>query len=294
MPMAVAELPPRSNENHSCETLERDAEVGLSQRSPQELIELFGIQFDALRMEQVLERLFRWIDHPTTHTRYVVTPNVDHTVLYQQRADLREAYARSSMVIADGKPVVHASRWLKRSLPECVPGSDLVPALFAKAQADQRPLKIFLLGAAVGVADRAAEQIAQRWPVVTTVGTSSPPIGFDKNPEFEAALLDQVNAAAPDVLVVGLGAPKQELWVSRHRDQIQAPVSLCVGATIDFLAGERHRAPMWLRRLSLEWLHRMLEEPRRLVPRYARDAWIFPQLIVKQFCVSYFGQPARR
>jgi N-acetylglucosaminyldiphosphoundecaprenol N-acetyl-beta-D-mannosaminyltransferase len=85
------------------------------------------------------------------------------------------------------------------------------------------------------------------------------------------------------VVVVGLGAPKQELWVHRHRNDISAPVALCVGATIDFLAGEKKRAPKLVQRLGLEWLHRMLSEPRRLVKRYARDAWIFPQLVWREW-----------
>lgn len=255
-------------------------------------IELFGIRFDPLRMSQVVDRLFDWIEHPGTSTRYVVTPNVDHAVLYQERADLRQAYATASLVVADGRPVVAASRWLRRPLPETVAGSDLVPALFDRSLATGRPLKIFLLGAGPGVADRAAIRVAERWPTVTTVGTASPDVGFEKRPEVEAELLARVAAARPDLLVVGLGAPKQELWVARHRERIAAPVSLCVGATIDFLAGERHRAPVWMRRLSLEWLHRMLEEPKRLVPRYARDARIFPQLILRQAWRSYVTEAA--
>ena len=264
------------------------------------IVDLFGIRFDALRMPQVLDRLLGWVDEARQSetsqgesenkpTRYVVTPNVDHAVLFQSRGDLREAYETAALVVADGRPVVHASRWLRRPLPECVPGSDLVPALFKAVNESQRSLRVYLLGAAEGVAERAKTQIEQRWPHVEVVGCYSPPIGFEKDATLNESILARVNESNPDVLVVGLGAPKQELWTARHCRSISAPVTLCVGATIDFLAGERRRAPRWIRRLSLEWVHRMMEEPRRLVPRYAKDLWVFPQLIMRQWWLNLRG-----
>ena len=115
------------------------------------------------------------------------------------------------------------------------------------------------------------------------VGTYSPPLGFEKDPKQNQSILQMVATAKPDVLIVGLGAPKQELWVHAHRDQITAPVALCVGAAIDFLAGEKPRAPRWVRRLGFEWLHRLASEPRRLAFRYLRDGWIFPQLVWREW-----------
>jgi N-acetylglucosaminyldiphosphoundecaprenol N-acetyl-beta-D-mannosaminyltransferase len=142
---------------------------------------------------------------------------------------------------------------------------------------------VFLLGAGPGVADRAARNIASRWPAVHVVGTYSPPLGFERDPQENEAILAKVAAARPDVLMVGLGAPKQELWVDAHRTRIEAAVTLCIGATIDFLAGEKRRAPRWMRRTGLEWLHRVASEPRRLLHRYARDGWVFPQLVWRQW-----------
>lgn len=256
-------------------------------------VELFGIQFDPLTMSQTVEQIWEWLDQPYNETRYVVTPNVDHAVLFQERADLRKAYETAALIVADGRPVVHAAKWLRAPIPECVPGSDLVPRLFDRAT-EERRLRVFLLGAAPGVADRAAANVTRKWPAVDVVGTLSPPLGFERDPREEQAILDRIAAVKPDLLVVGLGAPKQELWVSKHHRQLQAAVTLCVGATIDFLAGERRRAPLWMRRLSLEWLHRMLEEPRRLGPRYARDAWIFPRLIAAEFFRSWGSTRAWR
>ena len=145
------------------------------------------------------------------------------------------------------------------------------------------PLKIYLLGGMPGVAERAAQSITDRWPNIEVVGTASPPLGFEKDPEQNAALLAEISLLRPDILLVGLGAPKQELWVHEHCREIAAPVALCIGATIDFLAGERRRAPKWMRRTGLEWLYRVLTEPRRLWRRYARDARLFPQLLWKEW-----------
>ncbi len=133
------------------------------------------------------------------------------------------------------------------------------------------------------MADRAAQNIEERWPAVHVVGAYSPPLGFEKDSQQNQIIVKMIAAARPDVLVVGLGAPKQELWVHAHRDQVSAPVALCVGAAIDFLAGEKPRAPRWMRRIGIEWLHRMVSEPRRLAIRYLRDAWIFPQLVWREW-----------
>jgi N-acetylglucosaminyldiphosphoundecaprenol N-acetyl-beta-D-mannosaminyltransferase len=121
------------------------------------------------------------------------------------------------------------------------------------------------------------------------VGTYSPPSGFEDDPLENARIQAAIDSTAPELLIVGLGAPKQELWVHRHRHELRANVALCVGATIDFLAGHRRRSPVWMRRAGLEWLHRVCTEPRRLAARYARDAWVFPQLIWREWRSSPRG-----
>ena len=245
-------------------------------------VKLFGMEVDALRMSEAVDRVYGWITQAEYECHYVVTPNVDHAVMFQEHAGLRAAYADASLVLADGAPVVLASRLIRRPLPQRVAGSDLAPEIFACA-ADRGGLKVFLLGAAEGVGARAAAQIAQRWPAVEIVGVYSPPLGFESDARENAAILDRILAARPDVLLVGLGAPKQELWVHTHRAALRAKVALCVGATIDFLAGEKERAPLWMRKTGLEWLHRLASEPRRLAKRYARDAVIFPRLVWREW-----------
>jgi N-acetylglucosaminyldiphosphoundecaprenol N-acetyl-beta-D-mannosaminyltransferase len=242
-------------------------------------IKLFGIEIDALTLEQATRTVLSWAVTDQAECRFVVTPNVDHTVMLRDSQALRDVYEGAHLVLADGWPVVAAARLLGLHLPQRVAGSDLVPHLFSLASDE---LRVYLLGAMPGVAETAKANIESAWPHVRVVGTYSPRFGFEQNPRECDAILRRIADAKPDVLVVGLGAPKQELWVYQHHDRISAKVALCVGATIDFLAGEKQRAPMWMRRTGLEWLHRAACEPRRLVRRYARDAWIFPQLVWRE------------
>ncbi len=255
--------------------------------------ELFGIRIDALEMDQAIFRLLEWAREPADRCRYVVTPNVDHTVLLRDNELLQSAYDEADLVLADGHPIVWASRLLGQPVPERVPGSDLVPRLFSAVEPN-RELRVFLLGAAPGVARRAARNMAETWPQVKTVGVYSPPPGFENSEDECELILGRIALCRPDVLIVGLGAPKQECWVYRHRTQIRASVALCVGATIDFLAGEKCRAPLWMQRAGVEWLHRMCSEPRRMVKRYARDAWVFPQLVMQQWMDDHSQNPSRQ
>ncbi len=241
-------------------------------------VSLFGFGIDPLSLGQAVEQIYEWTIAWPRENRVVVTPNVDHAVMYQEQPALRAAYDHAALVLADGMPVFAAARLLGLPIPERVAGSDLVPALFDQA-AFHGGLRVFLLGAGPGVAARAAESIQFRWPSVEVVDTYSPALGFEHDVRENEAILSRIARSRPDVLIVGLGAPKQELWVDLHRDRIEAAVTLCVGATIDFLAGEKQRAPLWMRKVGLEWLHRLAREPRRLAHRYARDAWRFPRLV---------------
>jgi len=252
---------------------------------------LFGIDIDVLDMSESVRTVFRWLDEKAFKCRYVVTPNVDHIVKLNSNPAFLAAYRGAALVVADGRPVVLASRLLGSPLPGVVPGSDLVPALFAHAQLHARPLRVFLIGAGEGVGLRAAEAIMARWPTVTIVGVLSPPMGFEHDPEECQRICGEVSHNRPDILILGLGAPKQELWVHMHQSTLQAKAALCVGATIDFLAGEKPRAPEWVRKAGLEWLHRMLSEPRRLIKRYAHDAAVFPVLLLGELIRQKTGRP---
>ncbi len=244
--------------------------------------QLFGIEIDNVDMQGAVDIVRSWVDEEVDGgCRVVVTPNVDHTVLLEDNVELQDAYRNAGLVLADGHPIVWASRLLGQGLPERVAGSELVPALF-DAYKEEGFLDVFLLGAAEGVGARAAEKMARQWPRVNVVGVYSPPLGFEKKPEESEIILNKVNDAKPDVIVLGLGAPKQEIWANRFRQRLDAKAIFCVGATIDFLAGEQQRAPRWMQKVGLEWFHRMCSNPKRLVKRYAKDAWVFPQLVLRQ------------
>jgi N-acetylglucosaminyldiphosphoundecaprenol N-acetyl-beta-D-mannosaminyltransferase len=254
-------------------------------------IELLGVDVDPLSQEQAVGQIHAWIASGGARCRYVVAPNADHIVLLRQHAPLRAAYADAGLVLAASAPVMWAAHLLKMPLPGRPAGRDLVPAVFAAAH-DENPLQVFLLGAGSGVAERAAANVHNRWPAVRVVGTYSPPRGFENDHAENLRILARISDAKPDLLVVGLGAPKQELWVHRHRAQIRAKVALCAGRAIDVLAGGGSRMPVWMRELGLEWLHRVVSEPRLLLARYARDVWFFPQIVARQWWQQARG-PAR-
>jgi N-acetylglucosaminyldiphosphoundecaprenol N-acetyl-beta-D-mannosaminyltransferase len=249
-------------------------------------VRLLGVDVDAVRMDEAVAEIFRCLDEGVESCQCVVTPNVHHLVMLQDNEEFRQAYRHAALVVADGMPVILAARVLGQRLPERVAGSDLIPAVFEKATKSARRLRVYLLGAAPGVAARAAERIEGAWRYVEAVGHDSPPPGFEHDPAENERILGRIARVTPDLLLVGFGAPKQELWVDRHRSVLRAKVAVCVGATIDFLAGERRRAPLWMRRAGLEWLHRMAMEPGRLVGRYVRDGCVFPFLVWREIVRS--------
>ena len=248
-------------------------------------VRLFGIDLHAVTQADALDVIRYWVEHRDGGMRFVVTPNVQHAVIFQENAELRRAYAQASLVIVDGAPLVFCSRLFGRPLPERVAGSDIVPALFAGATA-AKPLAAYLLGGAPGVGERAAKVIARDYPHVRIAGIDSPPLGFERDEALNRGVVERVNRARPDLLLVGLGCPKQELWCERNRSQVEAAVALCIGGTIDFFAGEQPRAPHWMRVSGMEWIHRMASDPRRLAPRYASNALDFPRLLFREWRAS--------
>jgi N-acetylglucosaminyldiphosphoundecaprenol N-acetyl-beta-D-mannosaminyltransferase len=199
----------------------------------------------------------------------VFTPNVDHVVKAEHDVALGEAYAAADLCLADGMPLVWASRLLAPRLPERIAGSDLVLPLLGRAAS--RGWSVYLLGGAAGSAELAAGAIAHGTGA-RIAGTDAAHIALERLDEGEgAAALARVRAARPELLLVGLGAPKQELWIHRHRAELAPTVALGVGAAIDFLAGRIPRAPRWMARAGLEWAYRLAREPRRLARRYLVD-----------------------
>ena len=196
----------------------------------------------------------------------VCTPNVDHIVLLEDDARLREAYSSASLVCADGMPIIWASRLLGTPLREKVSGSDLVVPLLQRAT-DAR-WRVYLVGGGEGVAARAAERLKHDSPALEIVGIDARFIDLDRDPPGHDALASGVRAARPDLVLLALGCPKQEIVMHRIAAAVRPAVCVGVGASLDFLAGTMARAPRWMSAAGLEWLYRLAREPRRLWRRY--------------------------
>ena len=194
----------------------------------------------------------------------VFTPNVDHVVNADDNPSFRAAYASASLSLADGQPLVWTSRLLGARLPEKISGSDLVIPLMKRAAA--RRWRVYLFGGGLGVAEKAAQVLTEQLGV-TIVGCEAPRISLEPDPAVDGPVVERIRKANAQLLLVALGAPKQELWLHRTGAGIRPTVGLGVGASLDFVAGAR-RAPRWMSRAGLEWLFRLLQEPRRLARRY--------------------------
>ncbi len=246
-------------------------------------VTMFGVAFDNLDMVGAVSQIEQWLAQDERSSRFVVTTNADNVVALDASQKFRDIYHEAALVLADGNPIVWTSRLLGTPLKGTVPGSDLVPTIFDHFCTTGNTLSVYLLGAPAGVAERAKLVIENKWSQVRVVGLYSPALGFENDEDECRFICDQINNSGAALLVIGLGAPKQELWIGKHAASLRIKVALCVGATIEFIAGSKARAPRWMRRWGLEWLHRMASEPRRLTPRYAYDAFVFPRLVLKEF-----------
>jgi N-acetylglucosaminyldiphosphoundecaprenol N-acetyl-beta-D-mannosaminyltransferase len=221
------------------------------------------IWVDSVSFAGALERIAWLVDSGQGGS--VFTPNVDHVVTAETDARFREAHAVASLSLADGKPLLWASRLLGSPLPAKVSGSDLVWPLMEQAAA--RRWRVYLLGGAPGVADEAAEVLRRKLGVVI-VGVDASHVSLEPPVDGVDPVADRVKAARPNLLLVALGAPKQEIWIHRNRERIGPAVALGIGASLDFVTGRVRRAPRWMSEAGLEWLVRLAQEPRRMAVRY--------------------------
>ncbi|MFQ6058833.1 MAG: WecB/TagA/CpsF family glycosyltransferase [Anaerolineae bacterium] len=218
---------------------------------------LLGVRVDDVTCEEALARMEAFIQEGGPHQ--VVTVNPEFIVAAQEDAEFREILNAASLALPDGIGVVWASRFLSRRRPlrERVAGSDLVPKIAALAA--KRGYRLFLLGAAPGVAEEAARRLCRENPGLTVAGTHA----GSPSPDEEDEIVALVRAARPHVLFVAYGAPAQDRWIARNLERLGVPVAMGVGGAFDFIAGVAVRAPVWVQRLGLEWLHRLWHEPWR-------------------------------
>jgi len=223
---------------------------------------------------------------------YVVTPNIDHIVNLYSDPQFKEAYAGASLVVADGWPVVLGARLLGEPVPERVSGSDLIPEILHYANQRHLPLSVFVLGGMGDVPERAAQYIAINYPNLKIAGFLSPPFGFEKNSEKNLNVCAAVQQSGANFIIVGLGSPKQEKWIYSSQGFLPPSIAVCGGAAVDFLAGSITRAPKWVQTIHLEWLYRLIQEPKRLTRRYLRDAVRFPLIFTAELAKKIFQELA--
>ena len=227
---------------------------------------VLGIPFHNVTFGEAVEWVRRRVE--SRRPAYIATANLDFVMQARRDPELQRILLEADLVVADGMPIVRLSRWFGPSLKERVTGSDLVPLLARMAREGGRSL--FLLGGAPGVAEKAAAELQRREPGLAIAGCHSPPMA-DLLAMDHADILARIGRAAPDLLLIAFGAPKQEKFANLHVRKWKVPVSIGVGGTLDFLAGVQTRAPRWVQALSLEWLWRMLTDPGRLARRYAAN-----------------------
>lgn len=230
-------------------------------------IKFLNTEIDNLSMDEAIRKIDKLITKKKPS--YVVTPNVDHIVKLEKDMEFKKVYKNANLILTDGMPLIWISKMYGSPIKEKISGSDLFPKVCDLAS--QKGYKIFLLGAAEGVANKAANNLVEKYKGLNVVGTYSPSYGFESKENEIEHIIKIINEKKPDILAVGLGAPKQEKFLFKYRDRLNVPVSLAIGASIDFEAGNIKRAPKWMQDTGLEWFYRLCKEPKRMFKRYIID-----------------------
>jgi len=236
-------------------------------------VTIFNGRFDAVTLPEAVDAIAAMVRAGARG--WVATVNVATLMTMRSDPRLQAFVDRASLVVADGQPLVLASRWIATALPERVAGIDLLEALFARAERDG--FGVYLLGARAEVLPAAVSRIKSRWPRLRLCGAAD---GYFSEEEARTRSRTVAQSRA-DVLIVGMGVPRQERFLEQHWDELGATVAIGVGGSLDVLAGAKMRAPVILQRLGLEWLFRLAQEPRRLWKRYLVTNSQFLYLLVK-------------
>lgn len=240
-------------------------------------VNVLGVGISAINLDQAVQQIEGWIDHGEQHYVNVCTV---HTVMEcQQDEELRDIVNRAGMATPDGMPLVWLNKLHGFRASSRVYGPDLMLALCARGATTGH--RHFFYGGRPGIVEALVRRLGERYPGLPVAGAHTPPARAVGTME-EEAVLDTINRSGADVVWVGLGTPKQDVWIARHRGLLHAPVLIAVGAAFDFHAGVLKQAPRWMQRNGLEWLYRLSREPRRLAFRYLIYNPLFVGLIILQ------------
>jgi N-acetylglucosaminyldiphosphoundecaprenol N-acetyl-beta-D-mannosaminyltransferase len=229
-------------------------------------VQVLGVGISAVNPELAVEAITRWIE--TGERSYVCVTGVHGVMESQRDPALRRAHNTSGLTVPDGMPMVWAGHRAGASWMRQVRGADLMLSVLERAA--QCGWSSYLYGGAEGVPELLAQELVRRIPTLRIAGTYSPPFR-ELTPEEDEDVVRRINDSGADLVWVGLSCPKQERWMAKHRDRLDAPVLLGVGAAFDFHAGLKPQAPSWMRCHGLEWSYRLFKEPRRLWRRYLRN-----------------------
>lgn len=235
-------------------------------------IEILGVPVSVVDQASAIATVGGWIEERRQRRakpRYVCACDVNNVMSAQTNKVHMQALRRSDMILPDGAPLVWVGRLRGESRMGHVPGPDLLPAICQHSL--ETGWSHYFYGGAEGVADKLAERMAASYPGLNVAGTHCPPFR-QLTPDEMQHDLDRINASGADVVWIGLGCPKQEIWMHEHHAGLQGRVLIGVGAAFDFHSGRIERAPLWMRQRGLEWLHRLISEPRRLWRRYLVNA----------------------
>lgn len=220
-----------------------------------------------ISMAETLQEISRLVE--IKKKSYVVAINVDVIIKMERDQYLKKITDEADITLVDGKPLVWIAKWHKNPVKEKISGSDMVPELCKVAA--QKGYSIFIIGGGDGIAEKARANLEKDLPEIKIVGTYAPPLGFEKDQLELGKINEIITSVHPDIVIVCFGCPKQEKWIYENYKKYDATVSICAGATVDFLAGNVKRAPKWMADHGLEWLYRFLQEPKRLFKRYFVD-----------------------
>jgi N-acetylglucosaminyldiphosphoundecaprenol N-acetyl-beta-D-mannosaminyltransferase len=241
-------------------------------------VNILGAEIDNVDRAGAMERIAALVR--ARRPSLVVTPNVDHLINLQADAEFREIYRQAALVLTDGVPLLWAARFLGTPIREKLSGSDIFRDMCRLSA--EHGFRMFFMGGREGAADAAAGLMRLEYPGLQVVGVYSPPVGFEQDADESARIDALLTEAKPDLLLVGLGSPKQEKWAARNSLRLGIPVAVGVGVTFEYIAGIVRRAPVWMQRVGLEWLFRLFMEPARLWRRYLLNDPKFFWLVLKQ------------
>jgi N-acetylglucosaminyldiphosphoundecaprenol N-acetyl-beta-D-mannosaminyltransferase len=237
------------------------------------------LQIDAISIDETVSHVSRLMSLPRSHTHHIVTVNAQFVQTAHDEPRFADAIRRADLSVADGVPLVWASRLLRQPLPGRVNGTDLMVRLCQEAASQGNT--VYFLGGLPGAAEAAASVLQRQFPSLMIAGIDCPPFGFNQVPALDKEVCARIEQARPDLVLVALGAPKAEYWIQDHL-QLSAKVMIGIGGSFELVAGYKKRAPLLLQKMGCEWLWRLCMEPGRLWKRYLIGNSLFGYLLLKQ------------